>query len=288
MLLAKAYKQLVAAALKEDRAKNDITSHYTIPAAHSSLATIIAKERGVVCGMDITAFVFASLNKDLVFKAYKRDGQLIKPFDKVATVKGQTRAILSAERVALNFLSHLSGIASATRALVDQASPAKAAILSTRKTTPTLRNIQKYAVRVGGGSNHRTSLSDWVLIKDNHLRASGCVCRKTTNEEKIHSLIKRIRKNTQSRIEVEVETLDEFIKVAKAKPDIIMLDNFSLSRIRTAVELRNQNFPSIKLEASGGITKKTIAKIAASGVDFISVGAITHSSKAVDFSLEFL
>jgi nicotinate-nucleotide pyrophosphorylase (carboxylating) len=287
MLLVKSYKTIVAAALKEDSAKKDITSRFTIKPDSISKATIIAKDSGVVCGIDIAKFAFFSLDKNISFKVNKKDGCSFKPGGLIATIKGKTRAILSAERVALNFLALLSGIATSTKNLVDRTSPQNVTILSTRKTTPTLRGLEKYAVRCGGGSNHRTSLSDWVLIKDNHLRASGCISSKKIDNKKINLMIKKIRKSTKRLIEVEVETLNEFLNVARAEPDIIMLDNFSLSDLKAAVKLRNSHFPSIKLEASGGITEKTIGKISSSGVDFISVGAITHSSDAIDFSLEF-
>jgi nicotinate-nucleotide pyrophosphorylase (carboxylating) len=286
MLLVKSYKTIVNAALKEDHAKNDITSRLTLPAWDTSKATIVAKDSGILCGVNIACFAFSSLDKNIVFKIHKKDGQKFKPGSKIITIRGKTRAILSAERIALNFLSMLSGIATITGNLVKKVSPQKTVILSTRKTTPNLRELQKYAVRVGGGGNHRTSLSDWVLIKDNHLRASGCVKGQRVKGAKIYRLIKKIRKSTKRPIEVEVETLSEFLMVARAGPDIIMLDNFALNDLKKAVMVRDQQYPGLKLEASGGITEKTIFKIARSGVDFISVGAITHSYKAIDFSLE--
>ncbi len=288
MLLAKSYRSIVAAALKEDRAKNDITSAFTIRPDSVSTAQIIAKDIGVVCGIDIAVFTFLSLDKNIRFKINKKDGCNFTPRDKILTVKGKTRAILAGERVALNFLSLLSGVATATRVLVDKTSGQNVDILSTRKTVPNLRELQKYAVRIGGGMNHRTSLSDWVLIKDNHLRATGCVSSKKVDEAKIRALIKKIRKSTKRLVEVEVETINEFLHVARTKPDVIMLDNFSVKDLKIAVKLRNSHFPSIKLEASGGITEKTIRKISLSGVDLISVGALTHSLDAIDFSLKFI
>jgi len=287
MPLSKSYKTLVRKALEEDRVKGDLTSRFIIPARTTAQATIIAKDKGILCGIEIARFVFLCLDRHSTFKIHKKDADCFTHNDRIATIRAKTRAILGGERVALNFLSLLSGTATATRRLVDKVSRYPATILSTRKTTPTLRELEKYAVRIGGGLNHRTSLSDWVLIKDNHLRFSGCVKAGTVNPAQIKRIMKKIRAGTTGVIEVEVENISEFIHVADTSPDVIMLDNFPIKDLATAVRLRNQRYPKIKLEASGGVNEKNVEQIAATGVDFISVGNITHSPRAIDFSLEF-
>jgi len=287
MPLPNSFKRLARKALEEDSARNDITSRLTVSASSRSQAAIIAKDNGVVCGIEIARFVFSCLDRSNEFKIHKHDGDRFTYREKIATINGKTRAILGAERMALNFLCLLSGTATATRRLVDKVRGYPVTILSTRKTTPTLRKLEEYAVCIGGGSHHRVSLADWVLIKDNHLRASGCVKGKTVNPARIARIMKKIRRATSTTIEVEVENLSEFIHVANNLPDIIMLDNFPIENLIAAVRLRNKKYPGIKLEASGGVNEQSVKAIAATGVDFISVGSITHSPRAIDFSLEF-
>jgi nicotinate-nucleotide pyrophosphorylase (carboxylating) len=196
--------------------------------------------------------------------------------------------VLSAERVALNFLSLLSGIATATKTFVKRIKGTKAKILDTRKTTPNLRDLEKYAVRVGGGFNHRLSLVDAILLKGNHLRAGKFIRKGKLDEERMAKCIAYVKTLPAVKIEIEVETLEEFKKVIKYKPRVVMLDNFKPAQMKEAVRWRNRYFPRVKLEASGGINLKNVRKIAQTGVDFISVGNLTHSPKAIDFSLEIV
>ncbi|UCG35801.1 MAG: carboxylating nicotinate-nucleotide diphosphorylase [Candidatus Omnitrophota bacterium] len=278
--------EIVRQALREDIGKRDITTSFTIAALAKGEAAIIAKEKGILCGIKIAKEVFEELDPHHSFKSFLKDGQKFIKGKKIALIKGRLRAILTAERVALNLLALLSGIATATGELVEKIEATKVKLLDTRKTTPLLRDLEKYAVRIGGGYNHRSSLSDAIIIKDNHLRASKCTEKGKLNEKELAKTIQLIKKKTHIRIEVEVENLTEFKAVLSCKPQVIMLDNFSPAQLKEAVALRNKQFPSVKLEASGGITAANIHTVAHTGVDFISAGSITHSPKAIDFSLE--
>jgi len=286
MLIDKKTKFIVKNALKEDIGKKDITTSALIPVSITGEAVLIAKEEGVLCGIDVAREVFRQIDKKIVFKSFKKDGYCFRKNEKIALIRGSLRKIIIAERVALNFLASLSGIATFTREFVKTVSKTKAKILDTRKTTPNLRNLEKYAVKMGGGHNHRKTLSDGILIKDNHLRILGCIKGNSLNEEKIRQSILCLRKWRRKKIEIEVENLKEFKSIIKYKPDIVMLDNFNVVSLRAAVIYRNKYYPKIKLEASGGIKLKNIREIAKTGVDFISLGRITHSSPAIDFSLE--
>tara|TARA_B100000315_G_scaffold254869_1_gene296852 strand:- start:382 stop:1260 length:879 start_codon:yes stop_codon:yes gene_type:complete len=286
MSLSKTNQKIILSALTEDEAKADISSKLAIGSSLRGVAIIIAKDCGCFCGREVAKFIFKSVDKRLQFLTSKRDGQKIKTGDLVCKIKGNLRSILRAERLVLNFLSLLSGVSTDTSKYVAKVKGLKVKILDTRKTTPNLRQLQKYAVAVGGGLNHRFSLADAILIKDNHLSAGGYVVKGKLSREKLEKLITKIRKTTKQTIEIEVENLNQFKIVAKNKPDIIMLDNFSCVSLREAVKLRNKYYPGILLEASGGINLNSVEKIARTGVDRISVGAITHSVKAIDFSLE--
>jgi len=269
--------------LNEDIGKRDITTEIIIPPDRSVRAILLAKEDAVVCGLDIAGLVFKLKNKKIKFKPLIRDGQKIKKGEILACIKGKAKSILTAERVALNFLNLLSGIATRTRQYVDKIRPYKVKIMDTRKTIPGLRQLQKYAVRVGGGYNHRMRLDEMVLIKDNHLKVSG-------GYQKLQKLPKVTRGYG---VELEVKNLKEFKEALKLKPDIIMLDNMSVKDIKKAVNLRNYQLPITnyqlpKLEASGRINLKNISKIASTGIDTISIGELTHSINSVDISLEIL
>jgi nicotinate-nucleotide pyrophosphorylase (carboxylating) len=310
MLLNKKIKNIIALALKEDIGKRDITTLFTVAPYTKIEATIIAKEEGVLCGIELAKEVFsykfsynrAKENEKVIFKCLKRDGETFQKNEKIAIIKGVARLILTRERVALNFLSLLSGIATLTRKFTEKVRGTSAKIMDTRKTTPALRELEKYAVKIGGGYNHRMNLNETILIKDNHLRAERIVYyskshihkKKTSfhwrklDEEKIRKLISKLRALSSTKIEIEVENLKEFKGVIKYKPDIVMLDNFSLPQLKKAVIFRNKHYPQIKLEASGGINLANVGATASTGVDFISVGSITHSPKAIDFSLEIL
>jgi nicotinate-nucleotide pyrophosphorylase (carboxylating) len=269
---------IVRKALVEDIGKGDITTRLTIPEDKKIEAVILVKEPCIICGLEVAERVFKVADKDIVFKYFSKDGRPVKNGKVLARIKGQARSILSAERVALNLLSMMSGVATKTREYVRHIEPYKVKITDTRKTMPGLRELQKYAVRIGGGYNHRMGLDEMILIKDNHLKV-------TAGYERLPSVPKGFK------IEIEAQNLDEFKHALKFKPDVIMLDNMNISEIKKAVKIRNSTLfnshhPRTKLETSGGVDFKNVRKIAASGVDIISIGALTHSVESVDISLE--
>lgn len=268
-------ESVVRAALMEDVGSGDITTALTIPDSARSVGVIVAKAEGVIAGIDIVRTVYSILDHSVKVASHARDGAPVKPGSRIATVSGPSRSILTGERVALNFLQRLSGIATATSHFVHLVSDTKAAIVDTRKTTPGLRALEKYAVRIGGGRNHRFALYDGILIKDNHIAAAGGV----------EAAVKAARKGAPHtmRIEVEVTSLDQLREAIDAGADAVLLDNMSVETMRQAVEL---GACRVVFEASGGITEANAAAIAATGVDLISVGALTHSVKALDISLE--
>lgn len=287
-MVNKEIKSIVKKALKEDSPKRDITTLWVIPSDVVIEAVIYAKEEGVLCGREVAKAVFKELDNKVIFKAFKKDGGVFNKDEKIIYLKGKARYILTAERVALNFLALLSGVATITRRYVDKVQDTGVKILDTRKTTPNLRSLEKYAVRMGGGYNHRLNLSEGIIVKDNHLQAAKFIYQKKVDEDKLVKLVSGLKKKTSLKIEIEVETLKEFECVLRANPDIIMLDNFSLDGVKEAVDLRNKYFPRVKLEVSGGVDLGNVREIAETGVDFISIGNITHSPKAIDFSLEVL
>jgi nicotinate-nucleotide pyrophosphorylase (carboxylating) len=270
-------RTIVQLALAEDIGQGDITTDNLIPSKSKSHAKIIANANGIVCGTTLAHEVFKSLDKKVVFRTHKVDGKSVSKGQVISTVYGLTRALLSGERVALNFLSLLSGIATQTRHNVDQIKPFKAKILDTRKTTPLLRQIERYAVACGGGVNHRFNLNDMVMIKDNHL---------ALQKQGIVSAIDHLKKKTRAKIEVEVDNLNQLKEALSSQADIILLDNMTPAQNAQAVKLRNKVNPKILLEASGGITFENIKSYAAAGVDRISVGALTHSHQALDITME--
>ena len=271
---------LIDMALEEDIGGGDITSESLIPETLKAKTTILAKAEGVVAGVDLAKLVFIKVDPDLKFKVLLKDGVKLKPGDVIATVSGNARSILKGERLALNFLQKLSGIATQTAEFVARIEDLPVDILDTRKTTPGMRLLEKYAVAMGGGRNHRFNLSDGILIKDNHLatlRAHGMTLKEIVAKAKANAP-KGIK------VEVEVTNLKEVEEVISAKADIIMFDNMSPALMRRAVK----KVPArIYTEASGGITLKNVRTVAEAGVNFISIGALTHSSKALDISLEF-
>jgi len=281
-------KEIIQKALEEDIGKEDITTLYTIPSFLKVKAKLIAKESLVLCGIDIFGQVFKTLDKNIQIKTLKKDGSEVKKGEVLAVLEGKASAILKGERTALNFLSHLSGIASKTRKFLNKVKKYKVKILDTRKTIPGLRALEKYAVRTGGGLNHRQGLWDGIIIKENHLLGLGIKGRNKFDFPRLASLIKNIKKAVGKKVEVEVENLREFKCVCECRPDIILLDNFSPQQVKKAVLFRNEYFPEIKLEVSGGIDESNIIKFAKFQVDFISLGALTHSSPAKDISLEVI
>ncbi len=288
MRLNREIRLIIKRALREDIGREDITTLLAIPYHFKMRGTILAKEKGILCGIDIAKSVFKERSRTIKFKALKSEGEKFSAGERIALVEGDARLILSCERVALNFLSLLSGVATLTYEFVKRTKGTPAKILDTRKTTPNLRILEKYAVRIGGGYNHRYSLQEAILIKDNHLRAGRFIHKGQIDQQRLSKCISYLRTFSGIKIEIEVEDFEEFKKVIAYKPDIVMLDNFSLSEIEKAVRYRDLYFPKVKLEVSGGVSLVNVRRISHTGVDFISVGALTHSPKAIDFSLEVL
>jgi nicotinate-nucleotide pyrophosphorylase (carboxylating) len=272
-------KRLVRQAIAEDQIHQDVTTKILIPAAQNGKASVIAKGRGIIAGIEIARQVFLQIDSKLKMTAHIKDGARVKPGDTIAIIEGKTSSILKAERVALNFLQRLSGIASETNRYVQAVEGLPVYIMDTRKTTPGLRNLEKYAVRLGGGRNHRMHLADSILIKDNHISA---LRHEGLN---IKEIIARAHQKsaTEMKIEVEVKTPEEAIQAVEAGADIILLDNMNIEQTRQAVELVKGR---ALIEASGGITLENVHTVAETGVDRISIGALTHSAKALDISLE--
>lgn len=286
MTFSQQLKKLIRDGLLEDIGRGDVTTSFCVSLRKKSKAVIFAKERCLLCGIKVAREVFKAVDSSLRFKELKKDGEKAHKGEKIAEIKGKAINILKGERLALNFLALLSGVATYTRKFVERTKGTKAKIMDTRKTTPTLRVLEKYAVLIGGGINHRKGLWDGILIKDNHLRAGDIISGSKFNGRSLENTLGIIRNNTRLEIEIEVETLEEFKKVIAYKPDIILLDNFQPALMRKAVVYRNIYYPKVKLEASGGVTLGNVKKLAKTGVDFISVGSITHSPGSIDFSLE--
>lgn len=265
--------QVVSAALAEDVGDGDVTTEATVDADAVATATMLLKEPGIVCGLTAAATVFRLLDEEVSFEPLVADGDVVDRAAAVAGVSGPARAILTGERVALNFLGRLSGVATLTRAYVDAVAGTGVAILDTRKTTPGLRLLEKHAVACGGGRNHRVGLFDAVLIKDNHVRAAGSIAE----------AVARSRAAGDLPVEVECDTLEQVAEAVGAGVDAILLDNMSPAELRDAVALVSGR---ARLEASGGITLDNVHAVAVTGVDEISIGALTHSARSLDVSLE--
>ena len=284
--------KIIQAALKEDVGPGDITSRSVLDRFLNVDAVIVSREKGVVCGMDVIERVFSAVECSLKFRPLVKDGDTIEPEQEIAFIEGEAHAILRAERTALNFLGLLSGVATRARDMVDRVEGSGIKIYDTRKTIPLHRYLQRYAVTVGGGYNHREGLWDMVLIKDNHIRAFGMQTRTPDNEAVIGQIIKRARDQAQKNIEIEieVETLKECEYALREKPDIIMLDNMSPEAVKKAVALRKDMGleKEVLFEVSGGIRADNIAGYAGTRVDRISIGAITGAFMPIDFSLEIV
>ena len=272
-------------ALAEDRCLEDITTQSLNYGNLETRAVIKAKESGILAGMNVAKEVFKVVDKKIKFKQVVRDGESFKPGDILAKISGSVSSILSAERTVLNFLSKLSGVATLTREFVNKVKPYRTRIMDTRKTTPGFRLLEKYAVRMGGGYNHRYDLSEAVLIKDNHIAA----LRKKKKGLNLGEMITRIRRKSKDKeIEIEIDSVADFKQVVEHSPDIIMLDNMNISQIRKCVKLRNKIDKKIKLEVSGNVTLDNVRTLARLKVDRISIGKLTHSPKSIDISLEFI
>jgi len=282
-------KEIIKKAIVEDLGKSDVTSSVTVPRSISIKAKIIFKESGIVCGLPAAKEVFKALNPKIRFQVLTKEGKFVKKGKVVAVIKGPARSILAGERTALNFLGHLSGIATLTSSFAKKVRGTKAKIYDTRKTTPLLRDLEKYAVRTGGGMNHRMGLWDQVLVKENHIEAISCQLSAISKRQKnIKEIIKKAKKKVSKKmlVEVEVQNLSELKAALAARPDIILLDNMSVAQVKKAVQLRNKISRSVKLEVSGGITLKNVTAYARCGIERISIGCLTHSAPSLDVSLE--
>lgn len=269
--------QLIRMALQEDITSEDVSTNAVMPTATRGNVDLIAKEDGVVAGLEIYARVFKILDEKTEIEFHCKDGDEVKKGELMATVTGDIRVLLSGERVALNYLQRMSGIATYTRQVAKLLEGSNVTLLDTRKTTPNCRVFEKYAVRVGGGHNHRYNLSDGVLLKDNHIGAAGSVAKAVKMAKAYAPFVRKI--------EIEVETLDQVKEAVEAGADIIMLDNMTPEVMKQAVELIDGR---AQTECSGNITKENIQKICEIGVDFVSSGALTHSAPILDISMKNL
>ena len=270
----KEIKPVIDYALKEDLGGGDITTNSLIPFDLQAKATMVAKSSGVIAGLAVAEYVFKSLDEGIFWKTYVNDGDHVTKGDLILKISGSYRALLSGERLALNFLQRMSGIATMTDNYKRQLAGLEVKILDTRKTVPGLRLLDKYAVRMGGGTNHRIGLYDMVLIKDNHIKVAGGITK----------AVEQIKKTVLDKIKIEVETttIDEVKEALSVGADIIMLDNMDNNTMRECVKIINGH---AKVEASGNMTIERLKEVAATGVDFISIGALTHSVVALDISM---
>jgi nicotinate-nucleotide pyrophosphorylase (carboxylating) len=278
--------RLIELALEEDLGeRGDITTSALVSPGERGAMQIVAREAGVIAGLPVAKLVFEQLDRGVQFVAHVEDGGPVQRGTVVAELTGSVRSLLSGERTALNFITHLSGIATFTRRYVDAITGTSASIFDTRKTLPGWRVVEKYAVRCGGGRNHRVGLFDMVLIKDNHLAgwsASG-------SDHSVAAAVRAVRSQVPSGIpiEVEVDTLEQLADALSASPDIVLLDNMDIATLAQAVEIRNRLASQTELEASGGVRLDTVADIARAGVDRISIGALTHSAPALDLAFDW-
>jgi len=267
--------------IAEDAAERDITTNSVVDENIECNAVIESQEQGIVCGIDFAEMVFRHIDPSISITKIVQDGTAISKGEIVLELQGKASVILAGERIALNLVQHLSGISTLTAQFVNSVKSTKAVITDTRKTVPGIRRFQKYAVTMGGGKNHRMNLADGILIKDNHIKFNEI------NGLSISDVVKKSRDNSEASadIEVEVDNLDQFRTVLLQEPDIILLDNMDIETMKMAVKINNNKS---LLEASGGVTLSTVKAIAETGVDLISVGALTHSSPALDMSLNIL
>lgn len=268
---------MIRLALAEDVRSGDVTSAWTIPENQSQHARLIAKEDGVLAGLPVIELVFAELNANVNVTLHKQDGDVVKKGDLIAELEGSTRDLLTGERTLLNFIQQLSGVASVAHTFQKALEGGKTKVLDTRKTLPGFRTLQKYAVRVGGGSNHRMGLFDMVLVKDNHIAAAGGVLE----------ALEVVRKNNTENlmVEMEVESLEDLKKLLNKGVDVIMLDNMSNEMMAEALKIIKESGDKVLVEGSGNMTLERAKEIATLGLDYISVGALTHSVRALDISM---
>ncbi|MBR5637174.1 MAG: carboxylating nicotinate-nucleotide diphosphorylase [Pseudobutyrivibrio sp.] len=269
--------ELIRMALREDISSEDVSTNSVMPEAKPGEVELICKQDGIICGMDVYERVFKILDEDTVVEKYVSDGDEVKKGQLMAKVKGDIRVLLSGERVALNYLQRMSGIATYTHEVASLLEGSKTVLLDTRKTTPNMRIFEKYAVRCGGGQNHRYNLSDGVLLKDNHIGAAGSITKAIEMAKAYAPFVRKI--------EIETETLEQVKEAADAGADIIMLDNMDVATMKEAVKIIAGR---AKTECSGNVTRENIANIIDSGVDYVSSGALTHSAPILDISMKNL
>jgi nicotinate-nucleotide pyrophosphorylase (carboxylating) len=269
--------ELIKMALQEDISSEDVTTNCVMKEYQKGEVTLLAKQDGIICGLHVFARTFEILDENTQITLFYKDGDAVHKGDKVAVVTGDIRVLLSGERVALNYLQRMSGIATYTRQMADLLKGSKTKLLDTRKTTPNMRIFEKYAVKTGGGNNHRYNLSDGILLKDNHIGAAGSVTKAVQMAKEYAPFVRKI--------EVEVENLDMCREAVEAGADIIMLDNMSVEDMAKAVKLIDGRALT---ECSGNITKDNVKSIIAAGVDYVSSGALTHSAPILDLSLKNL
>ncbi len=283
---AAAARALTKMSLQEDlRDVGDLTSLSTIPADLNATVNIVSRQSGIVCGLTVLPIVFSELDASVVVKYHKQDGEAVARQTLIASISGSVRTLLTGERTVLNFMTLLSGIASRTAEFVVETQHTKAVILDTRKTFPGYRLLQKYAVRCGGGTNHRMGLYDGILIKDNHIAARGdSTCAAAVADARRYAKAHHVN----PKIEIEVDSLDQLRNALQESPEIVLLDNMSPQIMQQAVAIRDvSSSPSTLLEASGGVTLQTVRAIAESGVDRISIGSLTHSSPGLDIGFDW-
>ncbi|WP_028241853.1 carboxylating nicotinate-nucleotide diphosphorylase [Pseudobutyrivibrio ruminis] len=269
--------ELIKMALREDISSEDVSTNAVMPEAKAGKVDLIAKQDGIICGMDVYERVFKLLDESTVVEKYVKDGDAVTKGQLMAKVKGDIRVLLSGERVALNYLQRMSGIATYTNEVAKLLAGSNTVLLDTRKTTPNMRIFEKYAVKCGGGQNHRYNLSDGVLLKDNHIGAAGSITKAIQMAKAYAPFVRKI--------EIETETLDQVKEAADAGADIIMLDNMDVATMKEAVKIINGR---AKTECSGNVTKENIKNIIDSGVDYVSSGALTHSAPILDISMKNL
>ena len=269
--------ELIKMALREDISSEDVSTNAVMPEAKAGEVELIAKQDGIICGMEVYERVFKLLDESTVVEKYVKDGDAVTKGMLMAKVKGDIRVLLSGERVALNYLQRMSGIATYTHDVAELLKGSKTVLLDTRKTTPNMRIFEKYAVKCGGGQNHRYNLSDGVLLKDNHIGAAGSITKAIQMAKAYAPFVRKI--------EIETETLEQVKEAADAGADIIMLDNMDVATMQEAVKIINGR---AKTECSGNVTKENIKNIIDSGVDYVSSGALTHSAPILDISMKNL
>jgi len=286
---------IIMNALTEDMGSGDITSNLLFEKDVNVTAEVVVKEECIICGIDVAKWIFNVIDERIILRPLCNDGDRLKKGKKVISLKGHAKGIMSGERSVLNFLGRLSGVATLTHRFIQKAKTKKVKIFDTRKTTPGLRVLEKYAVRVGGGYNHRMGLWDGILIKDNHLVPSGLNAQgfRLGGQAKlsvIEEAVRKVKARGYKDVEIEINNLKEFREALEAGADIIMLDNMKLEDVRKAVRFKRSKVRTLHhvpiLEASGGVVLENVGKIAAAGVDRISIGSLTHSVPTIDFSLE--